>query len=83
MLPCDKAVESAPSDKTKASYLDSRGIARALTGNTRGAIDDFKYYVDNSEDDGESLETRKQWIEMLDKGEDPFTDEVLEELKNQ
>ena len=33
--------------------------------------------------DEESRNKRKQWIKALEKGENPFTDEVLEELKNE
>ena len=97
---CEQSVELAPD---KASYLDSRGLARALTGNTQEAIIDFQAFVDSNElreefedyvkafvdsrglreEFEELIDQRKQWIKALKNGEDPFTDEVLEELKNE
>ena len=83
LLACEKAVKLAPDAKSKALYLDGRGLARALTGNTQGAIEDFQAYVDFPEIDERYRNKRKQWIKALEKEEDPFTDEVLEELKNE
>ncbi|WP_306558131.1 tetratricopeptide repeat protein [Nostoc sp. 'Peltigera malacea cyanobiont' DB3992] len=39
---CDKAVALAPED---SRIRDSRGLARALTGDTQGAIEDFEAYI--------------------------------------
>ncbi|MEM9507629.1 MAG: hypothetical protein AAGA16_08060, partial [Cyanobacteria bacterium P01_E01_bin.35] len=64
-------------------YLDSRGLAKALTGNTQGAVKDFQTYVNSPESNQESRNRRKQWIESLSTGQNPFTDDVLEELKNE
>jgi Flp pilus assembly protein TadD len=38
MSACEKAVALAPKN---GEFRDSRGIARALTGNKQGAIEDF------------------------------------------
>ena len=37
---CEKALALAPND---GAIIDSRGIARALTDNTKGAIEDFNF----------------------------------------
>ena len=86
---CEKAVELA-SSVDKPTYQDSRGLARAITGNIEGAIEDFQPYM-------KSLETRKdtsgkasyakrqRWVEELRAGKPPseiFTKEVLEQLRN-
>ena len=80
LFACEQAVELAPDN---AGYRDSRGLARGLTGNTQGAIDDFQYYVDNSDRPEKYKAQRREWIKALEKGENPFTDEVLEDLKAQ
>jgi hypothetical protein len=42
MFACDNALASDPEN---GSFHDSRGIARALTGDRRGAIEDLKAFV--------------------------------------
>ena len=79
LFACEQAVQLAPDN---AGYRDSRGLARALTGNTQGAIEDFQAFVNSPEFDEQFRNKRKQWIELLKKGKNPFTDEVLEDLKN-
>jgi len=73
---CDTAVALAP------GYLRVRvvrGVARALTGDTPGAIADFQASIEVAH----SAEDKK-WlqglIDMLKKGENPFTEEVLANL---
>jgi WD40 repeat protein/class 3 adenylate cyclase len=73
---CEKAVSLSPGD---ANIRDSRGLARALTGNTSGAIEDFQFFVDN-DDRVELTRQRQQWIVDLKAGRNPFTPELLEEL---
>ena len=80
---CEKAVKLAPDEETKAFSLVSRGLARALTGNTQVAIADFEAFVNSPKFGEEEKKQVKQWIELLEKGENPFTDEVLENLKNE
>ncbi|MGB5593673.1 MAG: hypothetical protein WBM62_06530, partial [Crocosphaera sp.] len=67
----------------KALSIGSRGLARALTGNIEGAIKDFQIVVNSPYYPEKYKKQRKQWIESLKKGENPFNDEVLEELKNE
>ncbi|MDE5120821.1 MAG: tetratricopeptide repeat protein, partial [Trichodesmium sp. St19_bin1] len=71
-------VKLKPNDRKIRRY---RGLARALTGNYQGAIEDFQVLVDTTKDEDEKAKV-EGWIETLKKGENPFTSEVLEELKN-
>jgi regulator of sirC expression with transglutaminase-like and TPR domain len=67
--------------KPNDSYIQSiRGLARALTGDYQGAIDDFQILVDTIKNEEEKARF-EGWIETLKKGENPFTSEVLEKLK--
>jgi hypothetical protein len=74
---CEQAVQLEPDN---ADILDSRGVARALTGDFDGAILDFQYFAINS-DDISAVALRAGWILELEKGVNPFTAEVLESLK--
>jgi regulator of sirC expression with transglutaminase-like and TPR domain len=78
MFACEKAVKLKPNDGKFRRY---RGLARALTGNYQGAIDDFQLLVESIEDEDKKAIV-EGWIETLKKGENPFTSEVLEEFKN-
>ena len=77
---CEQAVNGAERAVDKTISRDSRGLACALTGNLTGAIEDFQAFVDVT-DDEERKTQRQQWIEALQKGENPFTPEVLEQLR--
>jgi ankyrin repeat protein/tetratricopeptide (TPR) repeat protein len=76
MTACEDAVALDPEN---GGIRDSRGVARALTGDRHGAIEDLEAFADwtsNAADRGQ----RQGWIEALRAGEDPFTSEVLESL---
>ncbi|MEA5521497.1 AAA-like domain-containing protein [Limnoraphis robusta] len=77
MFACENAVKLTPKDER---FIDSRGLARALTGDFDGAIKDFEMLVEWTNDEEDKAQ-RKGWIESLKKGENPFTDEVLEGLR--
>ena len=86
LFACEEAVKLADDPLSKIQFLDSRGLARALTGDIQGAIEDFQAFADYTDYPEElkyQQEQRRQWIEALKKGENPFTEKVLEELKNQ
>jgi tetratricopeptide (TPR) repeat protein len=70
---CDTAVELAPGN---ADVQDSRGVARALTGDTAGAIADFQAAIKGT-DLAQIKKQRQGWIDKLKKGEKPFTEEEL------
>jgi hypothetical protein len=79
MFACKKAVNLAPNN---VYIRDSRGIARALTGDEPGAIEDFQAFVNSPGISKKYTEQRQGWIKELKAGENPFTDEVLQELRN-
>jgi tetratricopeptide (TPR) repeat protein len=61
---------------------DSRGFARALTGNTQGAIEDFQFFADHTTNPVRKAQ-RQKWIDALNRGANPFTPEELKTLINQ
>jgi len=73
---CDTAVELAPGN---ADVRDNRGLARALTGDTPGAIADFQAFIEGT-NSAEDKKQRQGWIDALKKGEKPFTEEELANL---
>lgn len=79
---CERAVELAPNE---GWIRDSRGFARALTGDYAGAIEDFEFYVEWSKEN-ERYERygskREPWIAELEAGRNPFDAETLEALRN-
>ncbi|MEQ9354149.1 WD40 repeat domain-containing protein, partial [Coleofasciculus chthonoplastes] len=76
---CEKAVALAPEN---GGFRDSRGIARALTGDKQGAIEDFQAYIEwaDSERFEEEIKQRQGWIDALKAGKNPFTEEEIEKL---
>ncbi|NMF60479.1 pentapeptide repeat-containing protein [Pseudanabaena yagii] len=77
LFACEKAVELEKS----AKHHNTRGLARALTGNLTGAIEDFEAAINSGELEGEMLEKRQHWLEALKSGINPFTPEKLEALR--
>jgi tetratricopeptide (TPR) repeat protein len=78
---CHKAVTLVPNNE----YIrDSRGLARALTGDKPGAIQDFQFFVSQTAD--AKLKAQRQgWIKGLQAGKPPsaiFTPKALEQLRN-
>ncbi len=66
-----------------AQYHDSRGLARALTGNSDRAAEDFEYYADNG---GYYASQRREWAQRLRAGEpvaDVLDEATLQELLQQ
>ena len=84
---CDKAVEL---DDRQGLYEGRRGLARALAGDTPGAIADFEAYVEwlkprdiDPTQKKSLLTSRQRWIEALKAGENPFTPEEVERLRTE
>jgi tetratricopeptide (TPR) repeat protein len=77
MFACEKAVELEPENE---DFRRSRGLARALTGNTPGAIEDFQFFVEWSSSKDNKQEVQG-WIDVLQKGDNPFTEEWLEQMR--
>lgn len=83
---CDRAVALLPGN---GRVHDSRGLARALTGDVQGAITDFEALVSweafgiqgGPAVSSATRQQRTEWIEALRSGRDPFTPDVLEALR--
>lgn len=80
MFACEKAVAFDPSH---GEIRDSRGLARALTNNFKGAVEDFEAYIKLSDSSITRKTQRQSWINDLKAGKDPFSDEVLESISDQ
>ncbi len=82
---CDLAVSLAlPADMPGIS--DSRGLAEALAGNYQEAIADFKIFIEATKKDGRYDTVgrqRESWVAALSQGQNPFTPEILKELRSQ
>jgi dipeptidyl aminopeptidase/acylaminoacyl peptidase len=80
---CEQAVKLAPD---KGYIRDSRGLARALTGNTVGAIEDFNAFIAWAQqgigNEGQIAE-RKVWIAALQAGRNPFDADTLKALRGE
>ena len=77
LFACERIVELEPQN---GAYRDSRGLVRALLGDTEGAVEDFELYVNWVGD--ERLRAQRQgWIDALGAGRNPFTKELLERLR--
>jgi WD domain, G-beta repeat len=83
MAACERAVALAPDN---GAIRDSRGVARALTGDYMGAIKDFQQYLEWGQKHGrpeESIRQRQDWIRMLQANQNPFNEELLKLLRDQ
>lgn len=87
---CEQAVESAADEIRAQLYKDSRGLVRALTGDTAGAIEDFmavSEFIRDLPDLGgyriEFLQRREQWIVVLKQGHNPFDHTLLRSLRTE
>jgi WD40 repeat protein/tetratricopeptide (TPR) repeat protein len=76
---CEEAVKISPDN---ANFRDSRGLAKALKGDIKGAISDFQTYI-NSTDNEELKRQRQRWIESLHRGKNPFTSQEIKILLKQ
>lgn len=90
---CEKAVTLNCDPATDGSLRDVRGVAKVLTGDTKGAISDFQaavaWYEANYQrtvgrviakevDRYKSLKLQRQnWINTLSAGQNPFTEEEI------
>jgi tetratricopeptide (TPR) repeat protein len=68
---CDRAIELA-SEENLAGHRDSRGLARALVGDTEGALADFRAYVEARPPGHEMAGVRDEWIAAFEAGRNPL-----------
>ena len=60
---------------------DTRGLARALTGDIEGALADFQAALDGDYLTDHERPRRERWVEVLKAGQNPFTPDELEALR--
>ncbi len=78
MEACETAVRLEPAN---SMYRDSRGLARALTGDRPGAISDFQVLVKGNLASKAQRDRRLKWLQSLRAGKDPFpNDKTLQSL---
>ena len=91
MFACEKAVALEPEP---GRFRGSHGIARALTGDIEGAIEDFYASMNWSNSNQARAKYKKRWldqwrarlkpwIDSLRAGKNPFTPEEIERLLNE
>ncbi len=81
MNKCEWAVKLAPNS---GMIRDSRGLARALTGNYDGAIEDFRFAIESWKGTGEYERygvLREAWISELEADRNPFDEATLQQLR--
>jgi serine/threonine protein kinase len=78
LLVCEAAV-SASDESNRPRIRDSRALARSLTGDYAGAIEDFEAYMARPANVA-GIAPRRAWVESLRNGENPFTQQELDRL---
>lgn len=80
---CERAVDL---DADSGYLRDSRGLARALTGDAAGAIADFNAFIawaSKAIPDSALIARRKNWVSELNGGRDPFDTDTLASLRKE
>jgi WD40 repeat protein/tetratricopeptide (TPR) repeat protein len=76
---CKNAVELDPNN---GAIRDSRGVARAIVGRLDEALEDFRYFVQQSSIPAKYRTRRQRWIEQILQGTNPLVNpDEIEELK--
>lgn len=81
---CQQAVAIEP----RPVFMDSRGVVYALQGDYPAAIADFETYVDWLDHQPEpvnqaELDRHQAWIDALRTGQNPFTPDLLANMRNE
>jgi hypothetical protein len=79
---CEQAVNTSP----KPYYIDGRAITYAMLGRFDDALQDIEIVIADLEEnypDSSILQLRVDWASALERGENPFTPEVLTVLKTE
>jgi tetratricopeptide (TPR) repeat protein len=75
---CEKSVALV---RAESSSLDSRGVARALTGDLAGAAADFRAALAAAGDWSEAVRaSRRSWIDELEAGRNPLDGDAIQRL---
>lgn len=74
---CEQAVAADPS----AAHMDSRGVVYAQLEMIPEAIADFQAVVDDAGTPATIASQRQEWLAILEEGSNPFTPELLVELR--
>lgn len=74
---CDQAVQLNPAG---IWTHHNRGVARALTGDAAGAIEDLEFFIAGVSNESARAQ-RQLWVDALHRGENPFTEELLQSLR--
>jgi WD40 repeat protein len=85
MHACGNAVKLA-SDEEKPFFQDSRGVARALTGDSKGAMEDFESFATwthGHPEYGAHGQRREEWIRQLARGVNPFDSLTIDQLRRE
>lgn len=75
---CQAAVD-ASDESNRPRIRDSRALARSLTGDHAGAIEDFEAYMARPANVA-GVGPRRAWVEVLRNGENPFAQDDLDRL---
>jgi len=67
-------------DPMNPRFRDTHGLAHALTGDLKGAADDFEAYAEWNAAPPQEAQKRRRWVESLRAGKNPITPDVLKEL---
>jgi WD40 repeat protein len=82
---CERAVALAPDIARKRLYQESRGLARALTGDTDGALKDltgaYAHMKAHPDIFPAYSERRENWIAALKQGKMPFDEATLKSMR--
>jgi tetratricopeptide (TPR) repeat protein len=79
---CERAVALRPES---FGLLDSRAVARAISGDVQGAAADFETALKLAGEDGWDEETKHQrstWLRALKTGENPFAEDGLARMRD-
>jgi len=83
----EKAVELATAIENDPYLVlvcrDRRGLARALTGDWKGAIEDFEAVISSDGVPRKIKAQRQEWVDALRKGQQPFTPQLLAKMRRE
>jgi len=82
MFACDRAVDLASGPNQAAWTRDGRAIARALTGDVEGAVDDLEAFLSAGVGNDEFRARRQDWVVTLRAGNNPYSETVLDSLRD-